>query len=100
MLHTIDGGKTHQVREGRCRTATTTTSGSIRANPKRMIAANDGGVHISRNGGETWFTPPLPISQFYHVAADTRRPVLGRRRDAGSRHGAGTERQPHRAAST
>ena len=30
LLHSIDGGKTLQVREGHCRTATITTSGSIR----------------------------------------------------------------------
>ena len=30
-------------------------------NPKRMIDANDGGVDISRNGGKTWYAPPLPI---------------------------------------
>ena len=58
-------------------------------NPKRMIAANDGGVDISRNGGATWFAPPLPISQFYHVAADTRRPyrVAGAMQDLGTAQG-------------
>ena len=54
-----------------------------------MIDANDGGVDISRNGGETWFAPPLPIAQFYHVAADTRRPyrVAGAMQDLGTAQG-------------
>src|SRR5262249_17976661 len=41
-------------------------------NPKRMIGCNDGGVDVSDDGGETWYAPPLPIAQFYHVAADNR----------------------------
>ena len=54
-----------------------------------MIAANDGGVDISNNGGETWFAPPLPISQFYHVSADTRVPyhVAGAMQDLGTAQG-------------
>ncbi len=65
-----------------------------------MIAANDGGVDISTDGGETWFAPPLPIAQFYHVTADNRDAVPRRRRDAGPRHRAGPEQQPlARAAS-
>ena len=74
MLHSIDGGKTLQYVKG-------LHHGDLHdvwidpKNPKRMIAANDGGVDISINGGETWFAPPLPISQFYHVSADTRCPT-------------------------
>jgi photosystem II stability/assembly factor-like uncharacterized protein len=54
-------------------------------NPKRMIDANDGGVDISTNGGETWFAPPLPICQFYHINVDTRVPyhVSGTMQDIG-----------------
>jgi photosystem II stability/assembly factor-like uncharacterized protein len=57
--------------------------------PKRMIGANDGGVDVSVNGGETWFAPPLPIAQFYHVAADTRVPyhVMGAMQDIGTASG-------------
>ena len=66
-----------------------------------MIDGNDGGVDITRNGGETWFAPPLPIGQFYHVSADTRVPYHVAGADAGPRHGAGPEQQPaqrgHRA---
>ena len=56
------------------------------ADSKRMIDSNDGGVEISLDGGETWYAPPLPISQFYHVAADTRKPyyVSGAMQDLGT----------------
>jgi photosystem II stability/assembly factor-like uncharacterized protein len=43
-------------------------------NPKRMIGSNDGGVDITTNGGETWYAPPLPIAQFYHINCDTQVP--------------------------
>jgi len=57
--------------------------------PKRIIAANDGGVDISLDGGETWYAPPLPISQFYHVSVDTREPfyVSGALQDIGTAQG-------------
>jgi photosystem II stability/assembly factor-like uncharacterized protein len=87
MLHSIDGGKTVQyvkVPHGDNHDVWMDPR-----NPKRMIVANDGGVHISTNGGETWSSPPLPISQFYHVAADTRRPywVAGAMQDLGTAQG-------------
>ncbi|HEY2934066.1 MAG TPA: glycosyl hydrolase [Acidobacteriota bacterium] len=55
-------------------------------NPRRMINGNDGGVDISVNAGESWFAPPLPVSQFYHVAADNRNPyfVSGAMQDLGT----------------
>jgi photosystem II stability/assembly factor-like uncharacterized protein len=58
-------------------------------NPRRMITANDGGVDISVNGGETFTAPPLPISQFYHVAVDTSVPyrVSGAMQDLGTASG-------------
>jgi photosystem II stability/assembly factor-like uncharacterized protein len=58
-------------------------------NPKRMIDSNDGGVDITTNGGETWFAPPLPIAQFYHVSADNRNPyhVAGTMQDLGTASG-------------
>jgi photosystem II stability/assembly factor-like uncharacterized protein len=54
-------------------------------NPKRIIDANDGGVDISTNGGESWFAPPLPICQFYHINVDNRVPyhVSGTMQDIG-----------------
>jgi photosystem II stability/assembly factor-like uncharacterized protein len=58
-------------------------------NPDRMIDANDGGVDITTDGGRTWFAPPLPISQFYHVHADNSVPyrVMGCMQDLGSASG-------------
>jgi photosystem II stability/assembly factor-like uncharacterized protein len=55
----------------------------------RMIAGSDAGVSLSTNGGETWRRPPLPISQFYHLTADTNRPyrVMGSLQDYGTLSG-------------
>jgi len=58
-------------------------------NPRRIIVANDGGVAISLNGGETWNAAALPIGQFYHVAADNSVPfrVAGALQDIGTAQG-------------
>ncbi len=58
-------------------------------NPKRMIDANDGGVDVSTNGGTSWFAPPLPIAQFYHVNCDNATPyrVMGNMQDLGTASG-------------
>ncbi len=58
-------------------------------NPKRMIGADDGSVNLSMDGGQTWYAPSLPISQFYHVSADTRVPfhVAGAMQDIGTAQG-------------
>ena len=88
MLHSIDGGKTLKYAKG-------LHHGDHHdvwidpKNPKRMIAANDGGVDISTNGGDTWFAPPLPIGQFYHVSTDGRVPyhVAGAMQDLGTAQG-------------
>jgi photosystem II stability/assembly factor-like uncharacterized protein len=57
--------------------------------PRRIIDSNDGGVDISTNGGETWYGPPLPIAQFYHISVDTRTPyhVSGTMQDIGTASG-------------
>ena len=58
--------------------------------PEHMIAANDGGLGISRDRGETWqFVETLPLAQFYHVAVDMDRPynVYGGLQDNGSWRG-------------
>ena len=57
--------------------------------PRRMIDSNDGGVDVSTNGGQSWHAPPLPIAQFYHVAADARTPyhVSGPMQDLGTASG-------------
>ena len=88
MLRTIDGGKTIEYKKG-------FHHGDHHdlwidpANPRRMIAANDGGVDISVNGGETWFAPPLPIAQFYHISVDSSVPyrVAGSIQDWGTAQG-------------
>jgi photosystem II stability/assembly factor-like uncharacterized protein len=88
MLRTIDGGKTLQYMKG-------FHHGDHHdlwidpKNPRRMISANDGGVDISLNAGESWFAPPLPISQFYHVSVDTSVPyrVSGSMQDWGTAQG-------------
>jgi len=58
-------------------------------NPARILDSNDGGVDITLNGGATWHAPMLPISQFYHVAADTSVPyrVMGNMQDLGTASG-------------
>lgn len=88
MLKTIDGGRT-------IRTVPGGHHGDFHdvwidpKNPDRIINANDGGVDISTDGGKTWYAPPLPISQFYHVSADNRTPyhVMGCMQDLGSASG-------------
>src|SRR6266850_314140 len=51
-----------------------------------MIDGNDGGVDLSWDGGESWYTPPLPLGQFYHVTADRSVPyqVSGAMQDLGT----------------
>lgn len=88
MLKTVDGGKTIRSVKG-------IHHGDHHdvwidpANPRRMIAANDGGVDVSTDGGATWFAPKLPISQFYRVSADTSVPyrVMGAMQDLGTASG-------------
>jgi photosystem II stability/assembly factor-like uncharacterized protein len=44
-------------------------------NPKHVIGGDDGGLWISWDGGSRWWkSDNLPISQFYHVALDTKDP--------------------------
>ena len=88
MLRTIDGGKTIDY-------VTKFGHGDHHdmwfdpTDPNRRIEANDGGVAITVNGGQSWSSPGLPISQFYHVAVDTRRPydVAGAMQDLGTAQG-------------
>lgn len=57
--------------------------------PRRIIDSNDGGVDVSTNGGETWYAPPLPIAQFYHISIDNRIPyhIAGTMQDLGTASG-------------
>ena len=88
LLKTIDGGKT-----------ITRVKGPHHGdhhdiwidplNPRRILNANDGGVDVSSDGGETWYAAPLPISQFYHVSVDSSVPyrVSGAMQDLGTASG-------------
>lgn len=88
LLKSIDGGKTIQRVKG-------PHHGDHHdiwidpKNSKRVLSSNDGGVDISTDGGETWFAPPLPLGQFYHIAADNRVPyhVSGTMQDLGTASG-------------
>jgi photosystem II stability/assembly factor-like uncharacterized protein len=90
LLKTIDGGKTiHRVKGPHHG-----DHHDIWIDPKdpdRIIDSNDGGVDISTNGGETWFAPPLPVAQFYHISVDNRWPyhVAGTMQDIGTASGPG-----------
>lgn len=87
MLHSIDGGKTFQhvnMHHGDHHDLWIDPR-----NPKRILAANDGGVDLSSDGGESWIAPALPIGQLYHVSVDTRVPfrVSGDLQDLSSAQG-------------
>jgi photosystem II stability/assembly factor-like uncharacterized protein len=88
LLRTIDGGRTIT----RVRGAHHGDHHDIwidPTNPKRMIGGNDGGVDLTWNGGETWYNPPLPIAQFYHVSVDESAPyrIAGAMQDLGTASG-------------
>jgi len=54
---------------------------------KLLYLGTDGGVYISADKGNTWrFVQNLPVSQFYHVSFDRRKPynVYGGLQDNGS----------------
>ena len=93
MLKTVDGGRTIKSVKG-LHHGDNHDVWIDPKNPRRMIAANDGGVDVSVDGGETWYAPPLPIAQFYHVSVDNSRAVPRDGRDAGPRHRLGAEPQP------
>src|SRR5262245_52550825 len=88
MLKSIDGGKTLQRVKG-LHHGDNHDVWIDPKNPQRMIVSNDGGVDVSTNGGESWYAPPLPISQFYHVSADNHVPyrVGGNMQDLGTASG-------------
>lgn len=55
-----------------------------------MIDGNDGGLNITRDGGQSWrFVGNIPVGQFYHVAVDNEFPynVYGGMQDNGSWRG-------------
>src|SRR5262249_30176043 len=88
LLKTIDGGKSFMRVKGPHHGEHHDIWIAPR-DPRRIIDSNDGGVDISTNGGETWYAPPLPISQFYHISVDNRVPyhVAGTMQDLGTASG-------------
>ncbi|HET6266353.1 MAG TPA: glycosyl hydrolase, partial [Acidobacteriota bacterium] len=95
LLKSIDGGETFKIVRG-------IPHGDNHdlwidpKNTKRIIGADDGGVNLSLDGGETWSAPALPIAQFYHVTADSRVPFYV----AGSMQDIGTAQGPSRTLTT
>jgi photosystem II stability/assembly factor-like uncharacterized protein len=88
LLRTIDGGKTLERVKGPHHGDHHDVWIDPR-DPQRIIDSNDGGVDLSTTGGETWYAPPLPISQFYHVSVDNQTPyhVSGCMQDLGTASG-------------
>lgn len=85
LLRTIDGGKTIQQVAGLHHG----DHHDIWIDPqdtRRIINANDGGIDISRDGGKTWYAPPLPLAQLYNIDVDNRVPyhVGGTMQDEGT----------------
>ncbi len=59
-------------------------------NPDYIIDGNDGGLNISRDGGDNWrFVTNLPVGQFYHINYDNDFPyhVYGGMQDNGTWRG-------------
>jgi photosystem II stability/assembly factor-like uncharacterized protein len=88
MLRSIDGGKTFNVVKGMYH-GDNHDIWIDPKNPKRMVAGNDGGINVTVNGGQTWYAPPIAISQFYHINADNSVPyrVMGNMQDLGTASG-------------
>lgn len=88
LLRTIDGGKSIQF-VGGWHHGDHHDLWIDPKNPKRMIVANDGGVDLTSDGGESWWNPRLPITQFYNVDASNDDPyhVGGTMQDEGTASG-------------
>ena len=88
LLKSIDGGKTVAQVEG-------PHHGDHHdlwidpSDPRRMIDGNDGGIDMTVDGGKTWWSPDLPLAQFYNIDVDDRVPyhVGGTIQDMGTASG-------------
>lgn len=97
VRRSVDGGKTLEyIKAIDCCTPGSTIHIDTHAwwinptDPQHMISGNDGGIAITRDGGDTWrFVENLPLAQFYHVAVDNEHPyhVYGGLQDNGSWQG-------------
>lgn len=93
----IDGGKTFDFIDAIACCAPTNTIHIDNhawwinpADPRHMIDGNDGGIAITRDGGDTWrFVENLPLAQFYHIAVDNDLPynIYGGLQDNGAWRG-------------
>src|SRR5207302_6164459 len=85
LLRSIDGGKSFRSVKGLHHGDNHDIWIDPR-NPRRVIDSNDGGVDISVDGGDSWFSPALPLAQFYHIAVDNSAPyrVSGAMQDLGT----------------
>ncbi len=90
LLKSVDGGRTLTVVRG-AHHGDYHDAWIDPADPRRMAVANDGGVDVSVNGGESWYAAPLPIAQFYNLSVDSSVPyrVLGNMQDLGAVSGPG-----------
>lgn len=59
------------------------------ANSLHIFLGLDSGVQVSLDGGKFWYTPPIPLSQFYNIDVDESVPfrVTGTAQDLGSTAG-------------
>jgi photosystem II stability/assembly factor-like uncharacterized protein/tetratricopeptide (TPR) repeat protein len=76
QLHTsVDGGKKFDADGGRNVHADHHAIWINPADPRHIILGCDGGLYVTRDRMQTWdFLNHLLMSQFYHVAVDTRTP--------------------------
>ncbi len=81
MSRTFDGGKTSEIVRGPLGDNHNMWIDPL--DPDRVLVANDGGVYISANRGQSWYHPDLPIAQMYHVSVDDQIPyyVYGNKQD-------------------
>lgn len=88
-----DGGRTFQT----MRTGTHSDHHAFWIDPNKpsyMMLGTDGGMYISRDGGEKWaFVDNLPVGQFYHINHDMSIPyqIGGGMQDNGSWVGPSSE---------
>jgi photosystem II stability/assembly factor-like uncharacterized protein len=87
MLKTIDGGAT--VRPAEAGGWDYHDVWIDPEDPLRILVGSDAGISLSRDGGETWEHPPLPMSQVYHLDTDSAEPyrVMATLQDWGTASG-------------
>jgi photosystem II stability/assembly factor-like uncharacterized protein len=73
LVKTVDGGKTLTSVKG-LHHGDNHDAWIDPTDNRRLIVGNDGGIDLSNDGGNTWFSPAIPLSQFYNIDADDRIP--------------------------